>query len=165
MKNLLCISDGKSNEIVIHAYRSNIHLDLTWSSCLKYIFFIHGFGEIWENRIKTFRSIGATQIINQRVIDCSDQNNPWMLKSQPKMRTYCAFKNTFKIENDILSLKSIEKRTLLSKFRLSDHRLEVDVSRYHRPKKNPEERLCPSCNILEDEINCLMACDINREIR
>ena len=29
----------------------------------------------------------------------------------------------------------IEKRTQLSKFRLSDHRLEVEVSRYHRPKR------------------------------
>ena len=62
-------------------------------------------------------------------------------------------------------MKSIEKRTLLSKFRLSDHRLEVEVGRYHRPKKNPEERICPKCNILEDEIHCLMACNINSEIR
>ena len=26
------ISDGKSNEIMTHAYRSNIQLDLTWSN-------------------------------------------------------------------------------------------------------------------------------------
>ena len=59
----------------------------------------------------------------------------------------------------------VEKRTLLSKFRLSDHLLEVEVGRCHRPKKNPEDRICTKCNILEDEIHCLMACDINREIR
>ena len=115
--------------------------------------------------MKTFRSIGATHMINQLVIDCSDQNTTWMLKNQPKMKAYCAFKTTFKIENQILSMKSIEQRTLLGKFRLSDHRLEVEVGRYHRPKKNPEEGICPSRNILEDEIHCLMACDIKREIR
>ena len=60
---------------------------------------------------------------------------------------------------------SLEKRTLLSKFRLSHHRLEVEVGRYHRPKKNPGDRICTKCNILEVEIHCLMACDINREIR
>ena len=124
MKNLLLISDGKSNEIMTHAYRSNIQLDLTWSRCLKYIFFSHGFGDMWERRIKTFRSIGATYVINQRVIDCSDQNTLLVLKNQPKMRTYIAFKTAFKVENYISSVTSIEKRTLLSKFRLSDHRLE-----------------------------------------
>ena len=88
-----------------------------------------------------------------------------MLKNQPKMRTYCAFKNAVKMEKYISDVKSIERRTLLSKFRLSDHRLEVEVGRYHRPKKNPEERICTKCNILEDEIHCLMSCDLNKEIR
>ena len=74
-------------------------------------------------------------MINQRVIDCSDQNTLSMLKNQPKMRTYSAFKIAVKIEKYISNVKSIERRTLLSKFRLSDHRLEVEVGRYHRPKR------------------------------
>ena len=61
-------------------------------------------------------------------------------------------------------MKSIEWRTLLSKFKLSDHRLEVEVGRYQRPKKNPEEKIWTKCNILEDEIHCLLTCYINREI-
>ena len=60
--SLLHISVGKSNETMTHAYRSNIQLELTWSRCLKYICFSHGLGDIWENRIKTFRSIGATRV-------------------------------------------------------------------------------------------------------
>ena len=72
MKNLLRISDGRSNEIMNHAYQSNTQPDLTWSRCFKYIFFSHGFGDIWENRIITFRSIGATSntdIIHRRLKD------------------------------------------------------------------------------------------------
>ncbi len=114
-KNLLCVSDGKSNEIMTHAYRSNIQLELTWSRCLKYIFFSHGFGDIWENRIKTFESIGATHVINQRVIDCSNRNTLLMLKNQLKMRTYSTSKTTVKIEKYVSNVKSVERRTLLSK--------------------------------------------------
>ena len=98
-------------------------------------------------------------------MDCSDQNTLSILKNQPKMRTYCTFKTAFKTEKYISNVNNIERRTLLSKFRLSDHRLEVETGRYHRPKKNPEERICTKCNILEDEIHCLMTCDINTEIR
>ena len=34
-KNLLRISHGKCNELMTHAYRSNIQVELTWSRCLK----------------------------------------------------------------------------------------------------------------------------------
>ena len=54
---------------------------------------------------------------------------------------------------------------LLSKFRLSDHRLQIESGRYHRPRKKPEDRKCQTCGILEDEKHCLLSCRFNEETR
>ena len=60
---------------------------------------------------------------------------------------------------------NITTRTIVSKFRLSDHRLEIEIGRYFRPPKKPGERICTFCNTMEDEIHCLMTCDLNSEER
>ena len=60
---------------------------------------------------------------------------------------------------------NIITRTIVSKFRLSDHRLEIEIGRYFRPPKKPEERICTFCNTMEDEIHCLMTCNLNSEER
>ena len=35
--------------------------------------------------------------------------------------------------------------------RLSDHRLETESGRYHRPRKELEDRKCQTYDVLEDE--------------
>ncbi len=54
---------------------------------------------------------------------------------------------------------------MISKFRLSDHHLQIESGRYHRPRKKPEDRKCQTCDILEDEKNCLLSCRINEKTR
>ena len=61
--------------------------------------------------------------------------------------------------------KDLTTRTIVSKFRLSDHRLEIEIGRYFRPPKKPEERKCTFCDTMKDEIHCLMTCNLNNEER
>ena len=73
-----------------------------------------------------------------------------------KLRTYCQMKNEYRIEPYLqLGLpKGLVK--VISSFRLSCHRLEIEVGRHHRPNPIPAEgRLCRqrTCNNgeVEDE--------------
>ena len=79
--------------------------------------------------------------------------------------TYCTFKTQIMMENYLLNVKGLKTRIAVSKFRLSDHRLEIETGRYHRPKKKVNDRLCSVCNAVESEMHCLMTCKINKEDR
>ena len=61
-----------------------------------------------------------------------------------KLRTYCRFKDNFKTENYLLTVNSFQLRKTITKFRCSDHKLEVEVGRH---KKIPmDQRICRTCN-------------------
>ena len=82
-----------------------------------------------------------------------------------KLRTYKLFKTSFKKEN-YLSLP-LDKQSLFSfpRFRVSNHKLEIDLGRY----KNipPEERYRRLCNLnqVEDEFHFIMSCSVYSEHR
>ena len=45
------------------------------------------------------------------------------------------------------------------------HKFEIEIGRYHRPKRKPDERLCQVCDATEDEMHCLMSCKLNQDLR
>ncbi len=49
----------------------------------------------------------------------------------------------------------------MSKFRLSDHRLAIETKRYIPPKVDPKDSLYPVFKVTQDEIHCLLKCEIN----
>ena len=69
------------------------------------------------------------------------------------------------MEKYLSEVKCIKKQVAITKFNLFDHKLEIDIGRYHRPKKKPEERVCHVCNTTEDEVHCLMTCKFNESLR
>ena len=136
-------------------------LKLNWTTEFSKILQKHGLGYLWTSPSNISHSqmtipTNIVAIVHQRIIDCSYQNTLSNLKNQPKMRTYCLFKDNVKFEPYLANEKNIKTRTAVSKFRLSDHRLEIEIGRYFRPPKKPEERLCTICNTTEDEIHCLL---------
>ena len=146
-------------------YQENINQGLTWTRNLQNILIYHGLGDIWEfahlNKIEQPSRTPTVNTIFQRVVDISVQNTLSTLQNQPKMRTYCLFKKDFKLENYLTEIKNANTRKTISKFRLSDHKLEIETGRYHIPKKATEQRLCKSCGVTEDEIHCIITCKIN----
>ena len=75
-----------------------------------------------------------------------------------KLRTYSLVKNHLGTEEYLTCVKNTKHRVELSKFRLSNHELMIEVGRH---KKNPSnERFCPLCPnpVVEDEIHFLVNC-------
>jgi len=66
-----------------------------------------------------------------------------------------------------LDLLNVSKyRISFSRLRLVSHRLCIEVGRWHRPVSIPvNERLCTTCNILEDEYHFVMECQLYVNIR
>ena len=55
------------------------------------------------------------------------------------------------------------ERIVTTKFRLSSHNLAIEKGRWQR--KPREERLCPACNIVQDEQHALRECILNEDVR
>ena len=51
-----------------------------------------------------------------------------------------------------------EKRAVISRWRLSNHRLKIETLRYHRPLIQRKDRLCDVCGVLDDETHAVYEC-------
>ncbi len=85
------------------------------------------------------------------------------LDDSSKLFLYSKLKTEIRMEDYLSDLKNFNSRKILTKLRLSDHNLEIEVGRY---KKIPrEQRLCKTCNILDDEYHFFLNCNICNNIR
>ena len=78
-----------------------------------------------------------------------------------KLRTYSPrnFPTEVGLEKYLLEVKNINSRQALTKFRLSNHTLNIERGRYTSPKTPKEERYCPFCpSEVEDEVHFLLTC-------
>ena len=80
------------------------------------------------------------------------------LQHSQKFEFYKIFKNEYAPSNYLeLSTRTSERRAL-TKLRVSNHRLMIELSRYNQISR--DHRLCPVCgsNQIEDEIHFLFYC-------
>ena len=169
IKNWLRVINDPINSILKTIYVENLNQGLNWTKNLKEIFMKHGLGDIWistnSNSNEQPPPKQVVSYISQRIIDVSVQDTLSTLRNQSKMHTYCLFKKDFEREQYVTEIKNPAIRKTISKFRLSDHKLDIETQRYHRPKKGPDERICITCGEVEDEIHCLMSCKLNIDER
>ena len=58
-----------------------------------------------------------------------------------------------------------EKRSIITRWRLSNHKLQVEVGRYKTQPIPRENRICTNCRILEDEHHAIFVCPMFDTIR
>ena len=63
------------------------------------------------------------------------------------------------------SFMNDDERGIITRWRLSNHRLHVETGRYTIPKTPRENRSCLSCGILEDEHHAIFVCPMYSHIR
>jgi hypothetical protein len=76
------------------------------------------------------------------------------------MRTYRLFNNVFKFEKYLSVVNSDNDRVSMTRFRTSNHKLQIEIGRYTIPKTPINDRTCKNCNLnsVEDELHCLLNC-------
>ena len=86
-------------------------------------------------------------------------------RGRNKLRTYCQFKNSYSVENycAIILPPTCSHRSAFSKFRCGVAPIRIETGRF---KGLPEERrLCPFCNVIEDESHVLLDCHLCNDLR
>jgi hypothetical protein len=75
------------------------------------------------------------------------------ISNSGKLRNYFQFKCKFGCENYLNLIKDFKQRQAFLKFRISNHRLQIETGRYIKPKIVPEDRICEKCysSEVEDE--------------
>jgi len=91
-------------------------------------------------------------------------NTQWKFvtsNSQPKLRTYCTFKQQFCKENYTVMLNR-KHRLAFTNLRISCHSLRIESGRHTSPKTSIEDRLCIYCDLnkIEDEYHFVMECGL-----
>ena len=79
-----------------------------------------------------------------------------------KMRTYQLFKINYNLEPYLLLPSHLH--TAIGRFRISCHSLAIETGRYTRPPLPPEERVCQTCGVMEDEKHFLLNCSSTQRL-
>ena len=82
----------------------------------------------------------------------------------PKLEFYGLIKNEFRFD-DYLTLPNFRDRQIITKFRCSNHQLEIERGRYKGKPRS--ERLCKLCtlNVIEGEQHFLLSCPFYNEVK
>ena len=136
-----------------------------WLGSIHRVLCHFGFSSLWENQyfmsgdnyctpVKQIMENAYIKNWRDRLTKLPTNNG-----ANNKLRTYCQFKDTFEIENYILSQKFLHRRSF-SKLRISSHSLHIETGRYNSPKTPVDQRLCTICNSgeIEDEQHFMLSC-------
>ena len=85
------------------------------------------------------------------------------MNQKNKLRTFRLFKYNFKLE-PYLDNVTFKQRSILTKFRIGSHNLEIETGRHKNLQEN--EHICKLCQKgKEDEIHFLMECSKLNSVR
>ena len=162
IKNWERIRGGDANKLIIDSYRSALGEDLPWLVGVEGHMVAGGLGgmpprpdgkpfiykKLYDVMYKKF-GVDALATIKD---------------SGHKLRTYSMMKTGVGLEDYLSVIRNVSVRTQFTKFRLSDHDLEIERGR-HRGL-DAARRFCPFCkDRVEDEIHFLLECPIYDELR
>ena len=85
------------------------------------------------------------------------------LTDNSKLYLYNKIKHDIVLEVFDTWKKNFKNRQLIAKFRTSDHCLQIETGRYNNIPR--QQRLCTTCNILEDEYHFFLNCYLNQQPR
>ena len=157
IKNWERIKKGQANILLMASYNDAIMNKLPW---------IVGIKSVLENNAMLFFFINEYNankpfIYNklfQRLCDIFHQNSFASINNNDsKLRTYSIYKKEIGFEDYLSNIKNKTMRIQMTKFRLSNHRLMIEIGRHKGIEK--EARFCPFCpNSIENEVHFLLTC-------
>ena len=109
------------------------------------------------NSIKSYLKSKIKKYFEKRL-----RNKQSAIDEKSKLFLYKSLKQDLNIEK-YLAISNFEYRRLITKLRISDHSLLIEKGRQFKISR--EDRLCKTCNKIEDEQHFLLDCKTNSQIR
>ena len=163
IKNWDRIRNMKANPLLILSHKNAHKESLTWKSSIK--LFLERNGMQNESQSEPSNTNNTHKKTFNRTNDIFHQESFSTIKSvSSKLRTYGLFKNTIGREDYLEQIRNTKNRSCLTRFRLSNHKLMIEVGRHQNLQKH--ERICQVCKkYVEDEIHFLINCKLYEELR
>ena len=164
VKNWERIKRGHANSILLASYKDALDEGLPWTDNVKSILETNGMLSFFLNDY-TEKPPFIYKKLFQRLSDAFHQNSFESIKgTSSKLRTYAIFKKTIGFEKYLSEIKNVTVRNQVTKFRLSNHGLMIEVGRHKGIPK--EERFCPFCpQQIENEAHLLFECSVYKHQR
>ena len=166
LKAILNVKKGTCNDIVFNELKRadiiSTVMDRQWA-------FYHRLLKLNENDalvISFLELCNNTKLMNyyktlhgkHRINNIKDREQRILLSSTSMM---CYYKQITDIKKKCIIYNSFmddEIRLIITRWRLSNHKLQVEVGRYQTPPIPRENRICTNCRILEDEHHAIFVC-------
>ena len=107
----------------------------------------------------------------QRIQDCYLQEWNDSLVNSTKLELFRSIKLNFEYAQYLSLLREKKLRSILFKFRISNHQLAIKTGRHHQNYIPREERICRfylinnNINIVEDEYHFIIVCPLYQHYR
>ena len=150
----------KCSQLVISSYENAVTNNLTWPKRIESTLSQIGMLDKFLNKdSRTY--IHAFQ----RISDIFHQDSLSEIKKETsKLRTYSIIKTQIGYENYLNQIQNIQERVAFTKFRLSNHRLMIEIGRHQHIERS--FRFCPFCpKEVEDEFHFMLECQTFRTLR
>ena len=164
-KNWYRIKNTTPESLLYDAYLCNTKLPTGksfWIQSLSNTFSIIGCDDILKNGGDEFGDFCPKVIqhlLEVRFLIQWQNTMELQLLPDKKLRTYATFKTKFDLEPYLLIMNDYNSRKNFTRLRISAHNLNIELGRHRRPNKIPiEDRICDTCNSIEDEIHYLLFC-------
>ena len=139
-----------------------------WASNVKDILYMNGFGDIWENQRTILNGDKwFVSYFKQRLIDCFSQTWSNDLSNNNTLTIYKHIKHELEYAIYLEMFDNKYQRQLVTKMRISAHRLRIETGRHGRNRMERHERVCEMCdtNQPEDEFHFILQCSRYRVVR
>ena len=152
-----------AKKAVKHLMENNLN-ESEWISTVKTTLKILGM-ERYFNQPSLITTEKLKELFTKKMKEKFSQEWSTSLASQSgSLRFYKTFKSEFSSENYLHSVNCFNLRKTISKFRCSDHKLEIEAGRHK--KIDEAERWCQICRLeIESETHFLVKCPLYRPLR
>ena len=161
IKNWERIKNSKANHLVIKSYENACTESLDWINNIQNLLGRNGMRNLFiENTPKNVHS----KFYNRAKDIYHQESFSTILDVASKLRTYGLMKYKIGREDYLTEIRNTKLRSKLSKFRLSNHKLMIEIGRHM--KLQIHERICQVCQkCVEDEVHFLINCEPYEAIR
>ena len=164
IKNWERIQKKQANDILLASYRDALVENLPWVSRIKDILEKNGMLTFFQNNYENKHPFINKKLF-LRLCDTFHQNSFESIRSEnSKLRSYALFKKDIGYEQYLSEIKNTSARIQMTKLRLSNHSLMIEVGRFTNIPK--EMRFCPFCReTVETEVHFLLNCPTYKFLR
>ena len=159
IKNWERLRAGKGSPLILLSYKNAINKNLKWIPDVKNYLQYNGMLKCF---IKPDKNVHNK--LFHRLSEIFHQNAFNTITSQhSKLRTYGKIKKHVGFEEYLTDVTNVEHRVAMTKLKLSNHKLVIEVGRHDNIDIN--NRLCPSCSVIESGSHFLLSCSLYSDLR